>query len=107
MLTWDKTYGFTPFGFMWSTEFCLYGQLKGKWREPNKIGIKTLIQEKPTEHSVKPIKMYKLIEEFCGDIPRIELFCRERREGWDAWGLECTYYDNEYKINNKEKPMWE
>jgi len=23
-----------------------------------------------------------------GDIPRIELFARERIEGWDAWGNE-------------------
>lgn len=24
----------------------------------------------------------------CGDLPRIELFAREKTEGWDAWGDE-------------------
>jgi len=87
-LVWDKTYGFTPFSFMWSTEFCLYAQIKKKWIRPNKIGIKTLIREKPIEHSRKPLSMMRLIESFCGDLPRIELFARERVEGWDAWGDE-------------------
>ena len=25
-----------------------------------------------------------------GDVPRIELFARERTEGWDAWGNEVS-----------------
>ncbi len=87
-LTWNKTFGFTPFSFMWSTEFCLYGQLKGKWMKPEKFGIKTLIDEKPTRHSKKPMKMVNLIESFCGDLNRIELFARDKKEGWDAWGDE-------------------
>ena len=86
-LTWNKTYGFTPFSFMWSTEFCLYGQLPKKWLRPKRIGIKTLITEKPTKHSSKPQAMYELIEEYAnGD--KIELFARKRREGWDCWGNE-------------------
>ena len=87
-LTWDKTFGFTPFSFMWSTEFCLYGQLKGKWMKPKTFGIKTLIQEKPTKHSKKPQSMIALIERYCGDIPRIELFARQKTKGWDVWGNE-------------------
>lgn len=87
-LTWDKTYGFTPFSFMWSTEFCLYGQLKDKWMKPSRIGLKTLITEKPTGHSTKPKSMYKLIETYCGDLPRIELFARQKVEGWNCWGNE-------------------
>lgn len=87
-LTWDKGYGFTPFSFMLSTEFCLYGQVKGSWLRPQRIGLKTLIHEHPTKHSRKPNAMRDLIVEFCGDLPRIELFARERVEGWDAWGDE-------------------
>ena len=26
------------------------------------------------------------IVELCGDIPRIELFARERYDKWDSWG---------------------
>lgn len=98
-LTWDKTYGFTPFSFMWSTEFCLYGQIKGKWIRPNKIGIKTLIREKPTKHSRKPLAMIRLVDSFCGDLARIELFARYRVEGWDAWGDEIDGKKEIKKIN--------
>ena len=97
-LTWDKTYGFTPFSFMWSTEFCLYGQLKNKWKNPIGIGkFKTCFMEKPREHSRKPERMKEIIMGFCGDLPRIELFARppkdllfedENYKGWDLWGNE-------------------
>ncbi len=87
-LVWDKGHGFVPFSFMWSTEFCLYGQLKGKWMKPKKFGIKSLIFEKKTIHSRKPKAMRQLILDYCGDLPRIELFAREKHEGWDVWGDE-------------------
>ena len=28
------------------------------------------------------------IVDLCGDIPRIELFARQRTQGWDCWGNE-------------------
>jgi len=40
------------------------------------------------EHSRKPDIFRKLIVELLGDRPRIELFARERVNGWDAWGDE-------------------
>jgi len=87
-LVWDKTFGFTPFSFMWSTEFCLYGQLPNKWIRPVKFGLKSLVTEKPTKHSKKPIAMQNLILNYCGDLSRIELFARQKTKGWDVWGNE-------------------
>jgi len=88
-ITWDKTYGFTPFSFMWSTEFLLYGQLKNKWKKPPGIGkFKTCFQHKPEGHSKKPDLFRKIIVAFCGSLPRIELFARQKTEGWDVWGDE-------------------
>jgi len=88
-ITWDKTYGFTPFSFMWSTEFLLYGQLKGKWKRPKGIGkFKTCHQHKPIGHSIKPHLFRQIIMGFCGDLPRIELFARKKILGWDVWGNE-------------------
>jgi site-specific DNA-methyltransferase (adenine-specific) len=26
--------------------------------------------------------------ELCGDLPRVELFARQKTEGWDVWGNE-------------------
>ena len=42
---------------------------------------------KPTKHSKKPDQSYDLIESI-SPAPRLELFARERRLGWDAWGNE-------------------
>lgn len=39
------------------------------------------------QHSAKPAAAYTLIERLCPG-PRIELFARAYREGWDAWGAE-------------------
>lgn len=41
-----------------------------------------------TRHSAKPEDQYRRIERLWRG-PRIELFARQRREGWDAWGLEA------------------
>jgi len=41
----------------------------------------------PKRHSQKPAGFYSLIESI-SDEPRIELFARQRREGWDAYGNE-------------------
>ena len=40
------------------------------------------------QHSKKPDKFRNLIIELCGDLPRIELFARQKTDGWDAWGNE-------------------
>ena len=40
------------------------------------------------EHSRKPDEVREKIVRLCGDLPRIELFCRHRAEGWDSWGNE-------------------
>ncbi len=41
-----------------------------------------------TKHSRKPEAAYQLIEARSHG-PRVELFARTRREGWDAWGHEA------------------
>jgi N6-adenosine-specific RNA methylase IME4 len=38
-------------------------------------------------HSEKPNAFYDLVEQLSPD-PRLELFARKRRLGWDAWGNE-------------------
>lgn len=37
-------------------------------------------------HSQKPDEFFALVEALCPDRRRIELFAREAREGWEAWG---------------------
>ena len=78
------------FGVGWYTksnaEVCLIG-VKGKAPKVSN-SISSIIETKRKQHSRKPDIIRKKIVEFCGDIPRIELFARERVIGWDAWGNE-------------------
>jgi N6-adenosine-specific RNA methylase IME4 len=41
------------------------------------------------EHSRKPDEAYELMERMYPDLPKIELFARQRRERWDAWGNQA------------------
>ena len=74
---------------MGNIEVCLLGR-KGKPQRITK-NIKQLVEEERTGHSKKPDEVRKRIVELMGDIPRIELFAREKPEGWDVWGneVEC------------------
>lgn len=38
------------------------------------------------EHSRKPDEVAQAIDRLVGDVPRVELFARTQRAGWDAWG---------------------
>lgn len=40
------------------------------------------------EHSRKPDEVAGWIVDLYGDVPRLEMFSRTRRPGWDAWGNE-------------------
>ncbi len=60
---------------------------KGK---PKRISSKVhqVIEDKIREHSRKPDITRTRIVELCGDLPRIELFARQKVDGWDYWGNE-------------------
>lgn len=42
------------------------------------------------EHSRKPQEARDRIVKLMGDVPRIELFARQKTQGWDAWGNEVV-----------------
>lgn len=39
-----------------------------------------------TEHSRKPDEFYAILERMYPNINKLEMFCREPRQGWNAWG---------------------
>ena len=97
--TWTKTYNsgklFVGMGY-WTRancEICLLAT-KGKPKRQSKSVPQALVHT-INKHSKKPDVIRHRIEELMGDLPRIELFARERTEGWDAWGNEvpdeCQY----------------
>lgn len=91
--TWVKTNP-NSFGFFmgmgrWTranAELCLLAT-KGQPQRKN-AGISQIIFSAVQEHSRKPAIIRDRIVQLCGDLPRIELFARQRVEGWDAWGNE-------------------
>jgi len=69
-----------------NVELCLIAK-KGKIERKNK-SIHQIIYEPVREHSRKPDCIRDKIAKLCGDLPRIELFARQKVEGWDCWGNE-------------------
>ena len=58
--------------------------------------VRQLILAPPREHSRKPAEQYERLTELYGDtVPRIELFSRTPRAGWDAWGNEVGKFEEE------------
>ena len=49
----------------------------------------SVIEAPRREHSRKPDEAYELIERMYPSLPKIELFARQQREGWDAWGNQA------------------
>lgn len=84
LITWVKPSGV---GHWWvnRTQHMLFGYV-GKMRMeskmmPNVFGAPALI------HSAKPEISYELIESVSAG-PRVEIFARNQRPGWDVWGNE-------------------
>jgi N6-adenosine-specific RNA methylase IME4 len=96
-----KNKNFTNFfGVGWYTksnaEVCLIG-VKGKAPKISN-SISQIIETVRERHSKKPSEVRKKIIEFCGDIPRIELFAREKTEGWDCIGNDISGKDIKQEI---------
>jgi N6-adenosine-specific RNA methylase IME4 len=49
--------------------------------------------ERKTQHSVKPKRIHEWAETISTG-PRLEMFARARRDGWDAWGLEAPEHSS-------------
>lgn len=90
---WIKTYpksGKYVFGLgNWTranSEPCILA-IRGKPKRQNK-GVSQLIFAPRGKHSAKPGVVREKIVDVVGDLPRIELFAREKTLGWDCWGDE-------------------
>src|SRR5262245_54996033 len=87
---WHMGTGFTT---RKNTEDCLLGR---RGRPPIKAhDVRELIVSPRRKHSQKPDEQYERIERLV-DGPYVELFARQRRPGWVAWGDEVDKFESEY-----------
>lgn len=104
-----KSWGFTykTVGFVWvkknkksdslfwgmgnytrsNAEICIICT-KGKPLKRISAKVHQIIHEPVSNHSKKPCLVRDKIIDIFGDLPRIELFAREKTPGWDVWGNE-------------------
>lgn len=68
--------------------------LIGAWGKPRVASrsIRSVVWARAREHSRKPDEAFAAAEKMI-DGPRIELFSRESRLGWETWGQEACMFD--------------
>jgi N6-adenosine-specific RNA methylase IME4 len=69
-----------------NAELCLIG-MRGHIKAIDKTISQILIQRR-SQHSKKPEIIRELIVKLFGDCEKVELFARQKVDGWDAWGNE-------------------
>lgn len=85
-IVWVKPSGIGAY-FMHTTQYLLFGY-RGKMALERRF-LPTHFHAPALRHSRKPENSFDLIEAV-SPAPRVELFARRRRFGWDAWGNEVA-----------------
>jgi len=86
-----------------NAEVCLLGTKGNAHSLVKDNTISSIVITPKRKHSSKPPEVRDKIVQLVGDVPRIELFARQKTEGWDAWGNEVVS-----DINfEKESLNWE
>lgn len=90
----DGTPRINPGNYTSSNSEDCYIAIKGKNNgrfKPHKKMICQIIREPIREHSRKPDIVRKNIELMYPNLKKIEVFAREKFEGWDSWGNEIKF----------------
>jgi N6-adenosine-specific RNA methylase IME4 len=91
---WHKNGGFQPVGLpQFNCEFVLLARKGGQPFMETKQFF-TCFNAPRREHSRKPDEFYDVVKRVCPE-PRIDIFSREDRDGYDVWGLESGLFDDE------------
>jgi N6-adenosine-specific RNA methylase IME4 len=97
-LIWNKVTGIpASFDIRFGHEYLLW-LYKGKLQPvavDERGKIHSVFTEQVKRHSQKPEIAYQIIERLYPDLPKLELFARNKRIGWDSWGNEV---DNDIEI---------
>ena len=86
LITWCKPQIGVGYYFRNNTEHLIFA-IRGKGLQTKDRSQATWEIADRLKHSQKPDVFYEIIEKMSFE-PRLELFARQRREGWDCWGNE-------------------
>jgi N6-adenosine-specific RNA methylase IME4 len=90
-LVWHKNGGFQPFNLpQYNCEFCLFGK-RGDLPFLTTKDFFTCFNGERREHSRKPSEFYDLVKRVSPE-PRIDIFSREKQEGFDQYGDETDKF---------------
>jgi len=90
-IVWDKENGVAPaFSLRYSHEYVTW------WYKPKFMPVaesmrgkhRSVIREPAREHSRKPDAFYAMVDDWFPNVPKLDVFSREKRDGWDQWGDE-------------------
>jgi len=91
---WHKPGGFQPVGLpQYNCEFVLYAR-KGAPEFTTTKDFFCCFNGERREHSRKPDEFYDVIRRVCAE-PRIDIFSREGREGFDQYGNEVEKFNGQ------------
>ena len=85
-ITWVKPNGLGAW-FISTTQHCLFGYYQ-RCEFPGRRWAPTHFHAPALKHSAKPEVFLDLVQEISAE-PRLEMFARRQRLGWDTWGNEC------------------
>ncbi len=85
-ITWVKPSGCGNY-FIHRTQHLLFGYKDKCQFNLSRYKPNVIFAPVPKVHSRKPEESYQLIESI-SENPRLEMFARQKREGWDVWGKE-------------------
>lgn len=54
----------------------------------------TILQAPRREHSRKPDEFFSLVDQLCEGKSKLEMFARQNRNGWEAWGNETEKFNS-------------
>jgi N6-adenosine-specific RNA methylase IME4/ParB-like chromosome segregation protein Spo0J len=88
LLTWDKPTGVAPFSWQYNTEHVLFARF-GDGLQMEEMGQQVSFTAPVSEHSEKPDVFYDRVRN-ASPSPRLEMFARNGRDGFDVWGDEVN-----------------
>lgn len=92
ILTWVKPRFVNGDWLRGQTEHCILA-VRGKPPFGPLTNETTVLHGDLREHSRKPDEFYALVEKLCPG-SKVEMFCRQPREGWAKWGAETEKFND-------------